>query len=213
MTAAPTVYPLAWPAGRPRAKWRKPGKFAADGKPITITVAMSRLQGEIDRLGAQHALVSSDVERRLDGGVRSGVKPHDPGVCLYFTLKGKPHAMACDVYSNVAQNIAALAAHIEATRAIERHGVATAAETLQAFQALPPPDPGQGVIPMGQAGAGRPWHEVLGLLPDADVDTVEAVYRRKARTAHPDNGGAAAEFAALTAARDQALKAIAARGA
>ena len=41
---------------------------------------------------------------------------------LYFHLKKQPYAMACDRYTTVADNLAAIAAHIDAVRAIERHG-------------------------------------------------------------------------------------------
>jgi hypothetical protein len=92
--------------------------------------------------------------------------------------------MACDRYDEVSQNVAAIAAHIEATRRIERYGVATAAETLQAFEALPAP-----------FDAVRDWRKILG-----DCDTVTGVrdaWRAKAQEAHPDKGGHHAAMAAL----------------
>jgi hypothetical protein len=48
--------------------------------------------------------------------------------------------LACDAYTKVEQNIAAIAAHVEALRAIERYKVQTGAEILRAFTALPSPD-------------------------------------------------------------------------
>jgi hypothetical protein len=98
-------------------------------------------------------------------------------------------------------NIAALAAHIEATRAIARHGVATAEEALQAFQALPPPS----VI---QLGGGKPWREVLG-FPEAwpagysDDPTTDVGRRYRAKQIEAKND---AERADLNIARDAALK-------
>ena len=43
---------------------------------------------------------------------------------------------------------------------------------------------------------------VLGVGPDADLDTLRAEFRTRIRSAHPDAGGDAAEAARLTAAHD-----------
>lgn len=213
MSGAPSRYPLAWPAHRPRtpSHRRKSGRFTKDGRGVNAADAMMRVEAELDRLGGRYPLLSSNVELRVDGRPRSDRSaPSDPGVCLYFDLRSKPFALACDTYDTVAQNIAALAAHLEATRAIERHGVASAAESLQAFSALPPPS-------VAVTPASRAWWLVLGMASDpraaglpaaALKGAIDAAYREAARKAHPDNGGSTAIMAALNAARDQALKEI-----
>lgn len=200
MTATP--YPLAWPAGRPRrsARARKAGRFSiASGsayggqKDITIADALRRLQEELDRIGARYPVVSSNVETRVDGLPRSGGrKPDDPGVAVYFQLKDKPVCMPCDTYCLVEHNIAAIAAHIEATRKIERHGVATIAEMFSGFVALPP--------------SHRPWFDVLGLKPDATKSGVMRAHRRLSLDRHPDRGGNNADMADINRARDEALR-------
>jgi hypothetical protein len=205
----PTAYPLAWPAGRPRRpdKDRKVGRFTHDGRWISRDQAAKRVLAELKRLGGTYPLISSNVRVRKDGlpyAKDAEREPDDRAVCLYFMLDGQPFALACDRYTEVADNLAAIAAHIEATRAIERHGVASAAETLQAFSALPPPPPGGSII-IGQAV--KPWHEVLGVAPSAPTSVIEAAYRALARKAHPDAGGSADEMAALNQARDAGLKA------
>lgn len=43
-------------------------------------------------------------------------------------------------------------------------------------------------------------YAVLGLAVGADLDIVEAVFRKKAGTCHPDKGGSEAEFSRITAA-------------
>ena len=137
--------------------------------------------------------------------------PADPGVCVYFTLKGKPFALACDSYTKVEQNVAALAAHLDATRAIERHGVATAAESLAAFSALPPPSSGG-----SQSPTARGWRDVLGFAPNfptgydpADALTLIGLrYRERAGRTHPDNGDSDSAMAELNAARDAARKEV-----
>ncbi len=211
MSDAPTRHPLAWPAGRPRTRYRKLGRFSADGRSITVAVAVSRLDEEAIRLGAMYPLLSTDMPLRLDGrpySGRAGALPPDPGACLYFQLKGQPFALACDTFTDLAQNIAALAAHIEATRAIERYGVASAAETLQAFSALPPPAAGN--------RPARPWWEVLGFGADplplfpgvAARPAIDAAFREQLKRHHPDAGGSAAAMAEVNAAREEALASL-----
>lgn len=207
MTGAPQRSPLSWPAHRPRtpAYRRQNGKFKQGGGAITVAGAMDRVEAEIQRLGGINALLSSNLDLRLDGRPRSGgSRPADPGVCLYFTLKAEPFALACDTYTEVAQNIAALAAHLGATRAITRHGVASAAETLQAFSALPAPS------------VTRSCWQILGLTRDAVMAlpanvraaAVNEAWRNLSRETHPDAGGDEAAQAELNAARAEALKEI-----
>ena len=201
------AYPLQWPHGRPRlsAFKRKDGQFhKTDWKdnrkrPLTVSDAVARLLAEVDRIGAQGVVISSNLEIRQDGLPRSGQrKPDDPGVCVYFHLAGKPRAMPCDTYRNVEDNIAAIAAHIEATRAIERHGVATVSEMFAGFTALPP-QPGMRTK--------QPWWEVMNLDPRRnDRADIEARFRQLAKTRHPDAGGSDAAMAELIEARREALE-------
>lgn len=204
----PQRYPLQWPAHRPRTKNRRTGQFKRNKRAINAPDAMRRVQEELERLGGVWPVLSSNLELRLDGLPRADrAQPLDPGVCLYFTLKGEQFALACDTYTEAAQNIAALAAHLEATRAIERYGVASASDTLEAFKALPPP-PRDRVVP---------WREIFGLRPDFpeghDREEAEMVINRrwkiKIGEAHPDSGGSEEAAAEVNAARDAALKEIA----
>lgn len=198
--SAPSAYPLTWPAGKPRtpSQRRASGRFTSAGSPLSMVYAVGRVEREIARLGGIYPLISSDVVLRLDGKPRSGQpQPTDPGVCVYFQMGGKPYAMACDAYTKVEQNVAAIAAHIEATRAITRHGVASAAEALSAFQALPAP-------------GGPHWTVTLGLSRASTSDEIKAAHRRLMLESHPDRGGSDDAMAEINAARDQALKDIAA---
>jgi len=195
-------FPLAWPEAKPRRPpaLRRTGRFTSKGargysEPVTIAEAVARLQREIDMIGARHPVISSNLELRLDGLPRSGQRePTDPGVAVYFLLDGHQTCLPCDTYGAASQNIAAVAAHIEATRAIERHGVATVAEMFTGFQALPAP------------GA-KPWWDVLGVPATATIEQIEAAYRKLAAERHPDKpGGSDAMMADLNRARDIARK-------
>jgi len=196
------AYPLQWPQGRPRKPAHRRGdanfgKRDAKGwlQSLTLAQARDRLQEELDRFRVKSVVLSTNVELRLDGLPRSGQPdPADPGVALYFDLGGKPHVLACDTYRRVADNIAALAAHVEATRKIERLGVATAAEMFVGFQALPAP-------------GSTPWWLVLGVSRNAQPAAIEAAYRSLARERHPDQpGGSHDMMADLNRARDAGLK-------
>ena len=66
---------------------------------------------------------------------------------------------------------------------------------------------------MPRAGA-RPSSEgslwaTLGLTSRASTEEVKSAYRRRALTLHPDRGGQAAEFRALHAAYEEALRRLA----
>lgn len=208
--SAPQRSPLSWPSHRPRTPVhrRQSGKFKQHGGPITVAGAMDRVEIEVQRLGGINALLSSNLDLRIDGRPRSGgARPADPGVCLYFSLKARPFALACDTYTDAAQNIAALAAHLDATRAITRHGVASAAETLQAFSALPPP----AAAPVPRTCwevLGLSRHAVMALPSTVRLAAVNEAFRTLSRETHPDTGGDPAAQAELNAARDQALKEI-----
>lgn len=203
------AFPLSWPSYRPRRKpdQRKGGAFSKVDpsetryrayKAISIADALKRLQVEIDRLGASDYVLSSNLPQRLDGQPRSDVgQPADPGVALYFNLKGKPHCMPCDTFSRVEHNIAAIAAHIEATRKINRYGVADVAEMFTAFASLPPP---------------KTWRELLGfpagLMPSGRA-VIDAAFRERSKKAHPDRpGGSHDAMAELSRARDEGIAEI-----
>lgn len=196
------AYPLQWPQARRRTHpaYRRNGNFKKDGRDITVRDAMDRLRRELAMLGVNGFVLSSNLIRNQDGSPRSGQpEPADPGVALYFQMDGKPHCMPCDTFSRAAQNIAGIAGHIDATRTIERYGVATVAEMFTGFVALPAP------------GAKKPWRQIMGLPTDwrGTTDDVRAQYRAVAKNLHPDQaGGDTDAMAELNAARDDALREI-----
>jgi hypothetical protein len=196
-------YPLAWPAGWPRVTYRQHASFgkkaAGDYKrPLNLDDAIRRLDGELERLGAADdgAVISTNLRLRLDGRPRGDQgEPGDPGVAVYFRLKKNDRVLACDRYYRVADNIAAIAAHIEALRAIERYGVGTLEQAFAGYAALPP--------------ATDAWWLVLSLPKSSTLDKVDERFRELARTAHPDvAGGSHNDMARLTAAREAARKAL-----
>ena len=209
-----TAYPLVWPVGWPRAKERKTARFSKKSqhehynyqvnKALSTSDGYERLDNELWRLLTEeeyHAcVVSTNIELKRDGTPYSNrCEPDDPGVAVYFTMGSVPHCLPCDRWDRVADNLAAVAAHINALRGIERWGVGDLKTAFAGFKALP------------EQGSGSPWYEVLGVAPDAGVGAIRKAYRHRAKEEHPDRNpndpDAARRFQAVQDALHQALAA------
>ncbi len=126
------AYPLRWPEGRPRTLGadRKRALWKHDGESITFTVARGRLRTQLatlTRVGQDlrttNIVLSLNIRLTLAGTRDQNLsrrEPEDPGVALYFALDRKPLVLACDRWDTVQDNIAAIAAHIEAPRTSRR---------------------------------------------------------------------------------------------
>lgn len=195
-------WPLEWPLGWPRKKsyQRRNGQFRQAHRPITMEGACRRLQEQLDKLQVTQATLSTNATLTLTGRPRGNDgQLADPGAAVYFTFKKKPTVLACDTYHALADNIAALAAHLEALRAIERYGVGTIEQALAGYKALP-------------ADSAANWRVALfGANPPSPItlSAVEAAYRQLAKEKHPDLGGSDDAMAWLNRARDYALAELA----
>jgi hypothetical protein len=205
------AYPLRWPAGwkrtptgdRTRAKfgkqtrtertWSDGSKSSWTGRrEVSIAEAVARIRAELDRMGIHDddLVINSNLQLRLDGLPRSSQRePEDAGVAVYWTDRyfrnEPPRCMAIDRYDRVADNLAAVAATLEAMRAIERHGGAEILDrAFTGFTALPAP------------GGTAHWCDVL------DPDDPEGSYLRLRSKHHPDRDGNADEFHAVQHAWD-----------
>lgn len=190
MTQSITAYPLCWPASFPRCTDRQWARFKTD-----MVAARTHLQDELDRLGATDPVLSSNLQLRLDGWPKADAKrPADPGVALYFTLKGQQMCMPCDRYSEAKDNIRALGLTIAAMRGIERWGGGHIMEaTFTGFLALPAPE------------NAHHWTDVLGVPLEATASQIQAAWKTQIKAA----GGAESPDAAfINVARDRALKEI-----
>jgi hypothetical protein len=207
--ASITRFPLEWPIGwkrtprhqRQRAAFRSTKTDVStrpDGAkhtvkrelPVSVFVATQRLERQIEMLGGRQPTLSTNVSLRLDGRPRSEGEPSDPGVALYFSFKGKAAVFACDKFDRVGDNIAAIAAHVDALRRVDRYGVGTIEQALAGYKALP-------------ADSAANWRAVLGFGADTrpSVDQVDTAFKQLARAKHPDVGGDDASMAHLNRAR------------
>ena len=144
-------------------------------------------------------VVSTNIPLRRDGLPFSGRPKIDgPGVAVYFVLAGRQQCIPCDRWLTVEENCRAIWKSIEALRGLDRWGAKSfVAAAFRGFEALPAP------------GAQRHWTEVLGIPAQASSDLIEAAYRKRARTRHPDSGGSHEAMAELNEAVAQARKAAA----
>jgi hypothetical protein len=209
------AFPLSWPEGWPRTLpvHRQPGRFgkraAVSGSSwkqlqnLTVTLGVTRVLAELERMGIdrQDVIVSTNVRTRLDGFPRSGERePTDSGAAVYWQERnGQKRVIAIDQYTKVADNLAAIAATLDALRSVERHGGARILErAFTGFTALP--DPGKTTK--------RTWREVFGFAPKEPVNAglLRTRYRHLAAEHHPDRGGSPALMAELNVAYEEAKK-------
>lgn len=210
-------YPLQWPAGWKRTKGsdRMPGHFGkakqhygSDGKTswrskenLTVFDGVKRCLSELKmlRVYEDDVVISTNVRTRLDGLPVSGApEPADPGVAVYWRKNRSSKCIAVDIYTKVADNLAAIAATIDAMRAIERHGGAEILDRVfLGFQSLPPPN-------------GDAWWQILGFDTSAGLtrSSVDDAYREFAKKHHPDVGGDPELFKKLNQAIAEARRQI-----
>jgi hypothetical protein len=221
MSEPTAAFPLSWPAAwkrtpehqRTRSKFGKASrqegygdnKRWVPGRDLTIAEGTQRVLLELGRMGISRERVGDDVvistnlRLRLDGlPVSSQAEPRDPGVAVYWReALGGRKVMAIDIYDRVADNLAAVAATLDAMRAIERHGGAAILErAFTGFTALPAP-----IV----AGMKRPWRAVLEIDGAVNEEAVSRAHRVLSMKHHPDRGGTDEKMAEINAARDEAL--------
>jgi hypothetical protein len=184
----PDEYPLHWPEGWKRTSSRKSAAFSSHGNKLTYARAEDRLRKELNMLSGNRRyavlVISSNMIRDR--------QPSDPGAAVYFQEPGGPmRVMASDIYDRVEDNVGALAATIEAMRAIQRHGGSVILErAFTGFTALPPPT--------------SAW-EILGVPQGSTAAVVRDAYRRRARELH-DAGAPESKLSDLNVARDDVIK-------
>jgi hypothetical protein len=186
------AYPLVWPQGWPRTAARTSSKFGT-----SVSGAVRNVLDELRRFGkdsgkpVENIVVSSNV-------TLTDQRPGDPGVAAYFRWEKIDCCIAIDRYNKAEDNLQAIAKVVEAERTKLRHGGLNIVRAgFRGFAALPPP-----TGPAGQIS--KPWREVLGIALSAKLPEAESAYRTLVKTHHPDRGGDAAQFNAITDAIRQA---------
>jgi DnaJ-domain-containing protein 1 len=204
------AYPLSWPDGFKRTSPidRRTAPFGKTGTTgyksrLTIADGLKRLIEQLELMGAINFVISTNVELRNDGLPRSGRRdPDDPGAAVYFQFSGTAHCLPCDKWDQVADNLAAIAKHIDALRGMDRWGVGDLETAFAGFKTLPPPN---GESPVNDVST-RSWWIVLGVHQSTPKNEVTAAYRRLAKKYHPDQGGDVNKMAELNTAYQEGMK-------
>lgn len=190
-----TAYPLQWPAGWPRTragetkvgkfgtKTQRPGQTWASTTDITVAGATKRVLLELERMGVgrEDVVISMNLQLRRDGLPLSAQrKVQDVGAAVYWSPRGAaPRVMAIDQYTTVEDNLAAIAATLDAMRSIERYGGAQILDrAFTGFAALPAPT------------AKRSWREVMTFGESTpNAEQLRRRFRELAFIRHPDRAG------------------------
>lgn len=192
------IYPLEWPIGWARSRNHANARFGHGGRGATLGDARRFLEGELGRLAAKEISISTNLQLAAGGNSwRDRLEPGDHGAAVYFKVANQARALACDKWMRVADNLHALALHIEAIRGQLRWGVGTVDQAFGGYKALP------------AMGARKLWYEVLGVPHTAPRSEIERKRLELLGRLHPDKPGGDAEAAAdVNAAYREALEAI-----
>lgn len=204
------AYPLHWPTNKARTPATKrqrahfgtqtKGEYYNSRKQISVYEATSRILAELNkytrvgqtiRVPKTSIIISTNIPVRKDGLPYSNFRePDDPGAAVYFTLDKRPYCLPCDKWDRVADNLAAIAAHIAANRGIERWGVGESIDVYRGFTALPE-----------TIESAKNYWEILGFNGQPKTfDEVKAHYRQLLKERHPDTGGSEEAFHELQGA-------------
>jgi hypothetical protein len=197
-----TAFPLHWPAHRKRTTNPARANFHRKSmgehgyrskEKLTIADSRDRLYRELGSMNATGVVISSNLQLKIDGQPRSGQsEPRDSGVAVYFQLSKHPHCLSCDKWDRCADNLAAIAKHVEAMRGQLRWGVADVASMFAGFKALPdaiitpaPMSETQAALAVSSL-AGEGWRG--NTLSDryAFDQFFSELYRKAAKKFHPD---------------------------
>lgn len=167
-------YPLCWPAGWKRTNFRTHSQFR-----IGESRSLRDLEYEVDRLGGEDLIISTNMSLRRDGLPYASQKHvEDPGVAVYFKMDGKDVTMAADQYVEIGDNYRAIGKTIECLRGIKRYGASDLLE--RAFMGftqithVPEPE----------------WWQVLGYEERIfSLNMVRDRFHKLAKKHHPDVGG------------------------
>lgn len=196
------AFPLCWPNDKPRtpiaaqkrAKFGKKERGDFDWKQtksLTVSQALSRVTAELDgftrsgqnwRIPKESVIISTNIPVSKSGLPYSDRRePQDKGVAVYFQLDKKNYCLPCDKWDRVADNLAAIAAHLGALRGIERWGVGETHDVFTGFRALP------------HSTERHPWFQVLEVHANASWGECESAYKKKRVELHPDKPGGSKE--------------------
>ncbi|MEH2152088.1 J domain-containing protein [Nostoc sp.] len=208
-----TGYPLAWP---PTSQRTPSSKRASASYRAGFAKARNDLLDELRLFGTDNVVISSDIPQRMDGLPYASFKePSDPGISVYFRIKGQSYALCCDAWDRAKDNLRAIGEYISALRVIRNCRVSPLQPILAKHKiedyVLQRPDvcsePNKKQTSSSrsksrsqqktqssqrsqapQQSTSLSWQEVLGVASSANFATVKTAYRAAVRVYHPDGG-------------------------
>lgn len=190
------TFRLCWPDN-----WQRTQKLNVTrsrfNRGLTVARACEFLELELVRLigYGQTYIISTNIRPTLRGTPASnGIEPPDRGVALYFKFRGKQVSLASDKWNRVADNVWAIAKHIESLRGQERWGVGSIEQAFRGYMALP------------ERSEASSWWKVLELPINATREQVTVARNRLAKIHHSDIGGDDSKMAAINMAYAEATK-------
>ena len=209
---------------RPIERWpgtltasRTPSPFKAD-----FTDTKNALRYEVGRLEGKLLVVQlaiGEMDLRVDGHPKVRAEYRHPGVVVSFESKHGSLLYSTDQFDHWHANLRAVALGLEALRKIDRYGISRRGEQYTGWRQLEAGGAAAGDLAQEGPSRRKPMtrEEAASFLEEySDVPFnpysvhrkfVESVYRRAARTLHPDVGGDPEEFRKLQEARDVLVKA------
>jgi len=190
---------IDWPTGwerTPPADRERTTKFGA-----TLAETCQAIATEMGRMGVDDYRASTGSggsHVRSNGLPKHSANPDDPGFVLRWSDDGEQFAVACDHYASLRDNARSVYLWVNETRMRSQRPVATGDAEFAAAR-LPSGDEEDAVA------ATAPPHEILEVARDASDPVVKAAFRQKMKSAHPDQGGDAAEFERVKQAKEAML--------
>lgn len=175
-----TWRPLAdWPY-QPRIRAIAPFRMGWEASLDSLELEVERLKGEDLVLGVVVDPAQIGISGMLKAGGRTAFRHRGVEVSFETPARGRL-IFHTDAYANVTQNIRAIAAGLEALRAVDRYGITSTAEQYAGFAQLTAggPDAQRGQVLVDRAGG----------------------MRQALMAHHPDRGGEPRDFADVQAYR------------
>ena len=172
-------YPLTWPDDYARTppSLRVTGRFTTTLGDVRDGILRQLRLMDIDE---GTGIISSMLPIKADGQPYATFtdgrrRPMDPGVAVWFEIKGASKSVACDFFTSIEANMQSLHKTIESLRSIDQnwHCSGFLERAFRGFAALP-------------MRTGPPWWAVLRCGERDTSEQIETAYKARLKIVHPD---------------------------
>lgn len=196
-----------WPGARTPPHKQRRAAFRAKW---SDTVQL--LEAELDAIGARDVVLELDITDRdisASGWVRATAVPRTAGAILSFRHpQAGPLRYPCDRFNDWQDNVRAIALGLEALRKLDRYGITSHAEQYTGWRALPSSNGQWSPTPAAAARFLADFTEGDSVSDEFRAGVARSILERQdvfrlaraaaLKKAHPDAGGSATTFHAVT---------------